>query len=498
MKTKSGETLSMVSMHQFESADPGRIAVVVSDRAITYAQFNSDIACMAGWMRQQGLNPETRLGIYLSHPYWNWVVNLAAIRLGLIHAYVRPGILGAILESTPLDVLLGETDAYGEAAASLRCLAISPKGLDALAGQADWETVLPVTEAAGVPARRLMFTTGTTGKPKAVLWTAEAMAQRIDQVRNGVGMDASTNTLATLGIETTGGFRYPLATWQAGGCVLLVDQIPEGRGLRVPMRPPSTVLVTSPDQLRTLLTQAPGKWPGKDQRQVIVAGGRLPVTVRDEALSRLCSRISMTYGATETGSIATGGAELLDRHPGAVGFVRDSADAQIVDSNARPQPAGQPGIVRTRTPYMVRGYEGSGTSGVVGGAFRDGWFYPGDEGVLFDDGLLAITGRVSEVINIGGDKVSAPDIETALLGLPGVDDLCALTLRLDAGEILAIVVVCGEEVDMQAMVQQIIAKLPRPMRFRLVRVPNIPRNAMGKVPRQALAARLASLIQRPG
>ena len=488
----------MVPLSRFESSDPKRIAVVVNEGGITYGQFNADIACMAGWLRQQGLNPGMRLGIYLGHPYWNWVAHLAALRQGLVFGHVPTRFLEAMLASVPFDVLLGDTQAQGETAPSPRRIVIAPRGLDPLAGQPGLEAVSPVTESLEERAQRVAFTTGTTGKPTAVLWNAEQIARRLDQVRAGAAMDASTRTLSLLGIETTGGFRYPLATWQAGGCVLMIGRIPGGRGISIPAKPASTLLLASPGQLRNLLARVPGEWTGRDRRRVIIAGGRMSIAVRDEALERACARLSMTYGATETGSIATGDAELLERHPGAVGFVRESATVEIVDANGRLQPAGQPGIVRTRTPYMAKGYEGPDTHIAAGGAFRDGWFYPGDEGVLFEDGLLAITGRVSEVINVAGVKVPAPEIETALAGLPGVEDLCALSLRQDEGDRLAIVVVCGDDVDLQALAKQIGPKLPRRMAFRVVRLASIPRNAMGKVPRQALAETLASLLKNPG
>ena len=486
----------MLPMSRFDAADPARIAISVSDQEITFGRFHADVAAMAGWIRGQELNPEECVGIYLSHPYWNWVAHLAAIRLGLTHATVAPGYLDAMVEAATIRVLLGETAALGQTA-GLRLLTISPGGLEPLAGQETPGAFPPAVELLDARARRLAFTTGTTGKPKAVRWTAEQIAWRLDQVRTTARMGASTCMLTMLGIETTGGFRYPLATWQAGGCVLLVDRIPEGRGLRIPVKPTSTLVLASPGQLRALLSWVPGNWPGREKRQVIIAGGRLPIAVRDEALKRACARVSMTYGATETGSVAGGDSGLLDRHPGAVGFVRDAATVQIVDESDTPQPAGRRGIVRTRTPCMAERYEGdhAGQQAASEGAFRDGWFYPGDEGMLFDDGCLAITGRTSEVLNVGGRKISVADVESSLSGLPGVSDLCALALRLELGDTLAIVVVCGNDVNPHVLADQIKAKMPLSIAFRLVCLDNIPRNAMGKVPRQALANRVASLLR---
>jgi acyl-coenzyme A synthetase/AMP-(fatty) acid ligase len=144
---------------------------------------------------------------------------------------------------------------------------------------------------------------------------------------------------------------------------------------------------------------------------------------------------------------------------------------------------------------MVLGYGGDLES-KPDDVFRDGWFYPGDQGVLFEDGLLAITGRVSETLNIGGLKISLLDFEAELVKLPEIKDACAIVLQLDSGDRLALAVVCDEAVDLQALEQQITSRLPVRVQYELLCVPNIPRNAMGKIPRNAFAEKLSEWYQR--
>ena len=85
-------------------------------------------------------------------------------------------------------------------------------------------------------------------------------------------------------------------------------------------------------QLAERLQLNPREWQDCAGRTIIVLGDRLPVTVRDTALATACGTLLVGYGSTETGSIASGDSALIDRHPGAFGFVRDGATVEIGDA----------------------------------------------------------------------------------------------------------------------------------------------------------------------
>jgi len=151
--------------------------------------------------------------------------------------------------------------------------------------------------------------------------------------------------------------------------------------------------------------------------------------------------------------------------------------------------------VRTHTPYMVSEYAGAQTNN-EDEIFRDGWFYPGDLGVMFEDGLLAITGRLSETLNVSGTKIPLLDFEASLKNLSAIRDSCAIALKLDDGDKLAFLVVCDDPVDLHALSEQIASRLPFQVRFNMLRVLEIPRNAMGKIPRNALSEAYTEIYRR--
>jgi malonyl-CoA/methylmalonyl-CoA synthetase len=470
---------------------PGdRIAVRAGASSISFARLLADVDAAVAAFRSEGIGSGSRVGIRAGpatngHSYANWVAHLAAIKLGATHASLTDvGAIRAVLRAGLVDCVIGSFESLVDVPLSVRRI------------QFHLDPASPSPVVDGMPneeasAQRLNLTSGTTGKPKFLAWDSEMIERRADQVADPSLMNAETRLFPLLHLRTTAGFRYPIAAWVTGGCVLLPQA---GKGLDRDREalPAANLMACSPPQLKERLAGIRGPWPGREERTLIGFGGRLPVTLRDAALERACTRLMVSYGATETGSIAIGDHHMIDRHPGAVGFVRPGVDVEIVDSKGEPVPHGEPGLVRTRTDNMVSAYEGD-SANPGGSSLRDGWFVPGDIGRLYDDGLLAIDGRAGDTLNLGGWKVSAIDLETRVAELPGVQDVCAVTMQLPQGDLLAFGIVCGDDLDFKALNARINDLLVRRRPFHLIRMPAIPRNAMGKIPRALIASRLAAL-----
>ena len=484
----------MNRLTDFSCIDPQRTAVRIGTEDLSFQRFDDDIGRMSHWLVQQGLKPLQRIGICLSSDYWNWVLHLAAFRLGLAVFSCRQAEVAALQKWLKLDVVVGDhaEPPLGDVPYWRRLVLDS---LLPLSQQWGDSVVLAAVPAIEVQSCRLVVTSGTTGKPKSVVWNHDQTMQRVAQVSAGLPQGAQTRLHSMQHIGTTGGFRYPLATWQAGGCVMLNGLNDHLDTVWVSLSQ-STLVSMAPAILRSVMGKWVGQWPGQSEREVTLGGGRLPLALRDEALARMCAKITLAYGSTEAGSMATGDATLIERHPGAVGFVRDAAKVQIVDAQDRPLPHGQPGIVRVASPYMVHAYVHGADAAASAAVFRDGWFYPGDEGVLEADGFLAILGRMGDVLNLGGMKLSLADMETALDGLAGVKDHCVLVLNLDKEDRLAVVVAHDGDIDKAELQRWIRARIPKKVSFTLVNMPSIPRNDMGKVSRRELAEKISHLFQR--
>lgn len=486
----------MVEGEQFLNVDPARIAILFGEHRIDHGRFASDVAAMANWLRGQGVISGQSIGIFLKHPYWEWIANLAAMRLGVTVAVLTSKYAEEVAVAGGLNVCLADSTTEFKSTLVQRVVGFSPQNMLPLAQQFGLSTgaensLVPLSD---VPSRRLMFSSGTTGRPKGVVWDEQMLAKGIEITRSSQGLGKDSVLTSLLGTDTGVGFRYPLAVWQAGGCVLLRSGVPGSHrsGLTLSQLSTTNVILTSPVRLQECLRSFPRRWDGAAARKIVVVGGRLPVAVREEALKLACRTVSIAYGSTETGGISTGDSSLMDRHPGAVGFAMEGASIEIVDSNGKNRPTGQAGTVRTRTSYMASGYVGSAAS--ADDQFRDAWFYPGDEGVLFADGLLAINGRLSETLNLMGVKYSTSDLEAKLAQLNSIREVCAVMMKVGDADALVFAAVTDDATAMRRLWHEIQAEIPLGVPMRLVRVPALPRNGMGKIERPTLVKRLTKFF----
>ncbi len=199
-----------------------------------------------------------------------------------------------------------------------------------------------------------------------------------------------------------------------------------------------------------------------------------------------------SYGMTETAhQIASNLLPPRDRKRGSVG-VAAGPEVAIMDPSGNLLPPGATGEVVVRGPSVTPGYEGD--PAVNAGAFAHGWFHTGDEGVLDDEGYLRITGRLKELINRGGEKVSPLEVDEALMEHPAVQQVVTFAMPHPMlGEEVAAAVVLREgktvtDHELHAFAANRLAhfKVPR----KILVVHEIPKGATGKLQRIGLAAKL--------
>lgn len=471
------------------------VAVVVGDRAIRYAQFLADIRSAAAMFADQGVGIGTKVGLragplLTGQSYASWVAHLATLWIGARHiSMVEAGSVSDCIAAGVVEIAIGSQLGLKRVPATHRQIRFD---LD-LDGLRNSEGAAP--KLADDQAVRINLTSGTTGRAKFVAWDAAMMEQRVAQVAEGLSLSPESRLFPLLQMRTTAGFRYPIAIWQVGGSVQLPeDEQALARDHRALGK--SNILLCSPPQLEDRLRVHQGDWDGKEGRTIVTLGGRLGTAVRDEAMARACGRLLISYGATETGSIAIGDAGAIDRHPGAVGFVRKGIEVEIVGDDGRIVPPGTSGMIRTRSNVMAMGYEPTEIGSSNDNApFQHGWFVPGDLGCLFEDGLLAIEGRASDTFNLGGWKVNAQELEQRMHRIRGVQDICACVMQLDEGDLLTFALVCQDEQAIPSIAKQIQKLLLKGRRFHVVRVRALPRNAMGKIPRAMIAQKLTQAYQ---
>ena len=467
--------------------DSDRVAILAGKQVITYGRLCEDIDSMAHWLFDSGLEPGDRITIHVNNvanpDYWDWIMHLGAIRAGLVHStgamppqIARTGALG------PYKAAVGHLADLAKQANPELKLEMALSGSTPLSKQVDFKKSRRKLDKLEEKAVRLLGTSGTTGRPKVISWDAPMIEARLKQVREIGGMNADTKLFCGLGLITTTGLRYPLAGWQIGALVIL-SGIGEDRTEIADAVGQSTFLAASPFRMQGFLRSTKGDWPDKDKRIVELFGGRVPPGLHEQVLKRCCDTLLMSYGATEVGRVACGETSLIERHSGAVGMIQPGITVEIVNREFKPVEPGEIGIVRMKSDFMIEGYIGQPAKPGPRAPLRDGWFYPGDFGILYEDGMFAITGRLTDTLNVAGAKISPIAIEDKIGQLPEIEDCCAMALQLDSGDVLTIAVVVGDDVVMKDVRQKVARALPKGFPFSMIRMGKIPRNAMGRIPR---------------
>ncbi len=325
----------------------------------------------------------------------------------------------------------------------------------------------------------MLQSSGTTGLPKIVHRPASAIDAVARNVAEAAGLRTTDRIFAAApichayGIEN--GFLGPL--W-AGGTVHLCD----GLDLPVAMAEfagASTVFPGVPFMFEVLAkTQGPVR--PCSLRLAYSAGGMLPPPVARGFEERFGVGVGQLYGASELGSVTFRHAGTGET--GSVGAPMDGVRIVICDADAedisRPLPAGEEGLVAINAPSMMHGYVQEAAP-LVGG-----FFMTGDLGRLTPDGELVITGRLKQMIDIGGMKVNPAEVEAVVAEHPGVMECVVVPVAITptVSRLKAIIVAGPGGVDAEAIRRHVRSRLPAHKVPRVVEVvAALPRSPSGKV-----------------
>lgn len=327
---------------------------------------------------------------------------------------------------------------------------------------------------------------GTTGARKFMQISYGTVWKRIlvPELQDGVA-PVSRNLFPVL---TAHGVRVNVGNLVAGGANASISNWDELRALGV------NRVTGSPMQVSSLLfRRAP---PERRIRSVKVAGAHVTRQFVETAL-RYAEEVHLAYGATEVGAVARSTITHVDQLDGSIGQPNDGAQYEIVDPVGVPLPAGTEGIIRVRTGWMVDGYIREPE--LTAATFRDGWFHPGDMGYLDANGLLHITGRTNDVLNLGGAKFNAANQDELIQLHPRVaDGYCFVSTGADGAAVLCAIVQLKPGAEASS-----ITTLNGFVRFKLGRDRNthlayvvdaVPRNENGK-PMRREAASLAMKLR---
>jgi len=461
---------------------PGALALQAGARRLSHGDFAALVDATAARFRQQGLGPGAFIG---------WLGHNSPEMLAALGACAQ---LGAVF--VPLNWRLAAPELAAIAAhAGLSALLNTPE-LQALADQV---RALAPPAGPAEPARpgdvMLVYTSGTTGEPKGAMHTQAGMVANIDAALAVQGLTAADRVLAVLPLFHVGGLCIQvLPALAAGAAVNLHARFDPAAWLHdvAAWRPSTSLLV--PAVMQALLAQA--DWPAADLSPLrfVNSGSQVVPLALIAAFHARGVPVAQVYGSTETGpfSIALAPGDAVAR-AGSVGRPAPGVRLRLADAAGQPVAPGAVGEIQLQAPNLMRGYHRQ----PAGSGFVDGWFATGDLACADADGWVTVVGRSKDLIISGGENIHPAEIENLAAAWPGVAEAAVVGVA-DArwGEVPVLVLVArpGQAVDLDALrghFEQRLARFKHPRR--IVLADALPRTALGKVQKVALAALVGQL-----
>ena len=347
----------------------------------------------------------------------------------------------------------------------------------------------------------LVYTSGTTGKPKGAVHTQAGLLANAQASDFAHGFRAGDHVLSTLPLFHVGGLCIQtLPALLCGVTVTLHPRFEPAMWLRAVAQDKPTLSLLVPATLRAVMDHP--EWQGTDLtslRGVMTGSSTVPLPYL-QAFHDRGIPVGQIYGTTETGPVSI--VLPLDQamaRPGTTGWPPPLVQVLLRNEQGQEVPLGHVGQVCIRAPNVMRGYWQRAQEGVPAthDGLLEGWFATGDSGRQAADGCITIVGRSKDMLISGGENIYPAEIENLLLTLEGVAECTVLGLD-DArwGEVpVAVVVRSHSEAGQLLSPASIIAHLQRSIaKFKLPRsvvfLDSLPKSALGKVQKPVLKAQL--------
>lgn len=474
-------TAQYVAYHA--SVQPRAVAVIDDGREISYRAFLADIGAMVSALRGLGLKAGASVGVETTHAYPQWVALLACEAIGAATlSFSRQDVdaVRATIGSLDLAVCF---PGWNPPKAK-RVLVMDRVWFDRLAASAPELPLTPPLVFATSPLR-IVKGYGAAGTLQTMIHTGRIFEFWVRQIQLRAGFSRQSRYLVALGFTVQAFHAHATACVRMGGTCVFESNRPVSEAL---VAHGITHVTLLPHALAQVLDDLPIDYRKRPGLTVFTIGGSLVQPVRARVRHALADTVSESYGTNEIGVICT-----MDDD--GTGTVLPGVRVEVIGDDGQPV-LGKPGLVRVLSEGSVGGYIGDREASLR--MFRDGWFYPGDIGVMKDAMTLALMGRADDLINVRGVKYPAGPLERALCAALPVDDLCVTVVAgKEGGERVCVAFVPSDANARETIPSQIGPLLPGLFgTATLVPVASIPRTADGTARRDELNRALAPLMTK--
>ncbi len=484
-----------------------RTALIHDGGALTYGELEAAVARAAGAFAALGVGRAERVCFLLNDSPLYCAAFLGALQAGAVaiplNTRLAASDLAFIVADSGARLLVADPDYLGAArptcaGAGIRLLSAQGSA-DSLAAAMDASAPRAAAATAADEPAFWLYSSGTTGKPKAIIHSHANAAHAGKLLREVVRADENTVVLATsklffafaldnaiLGPLSCGGTIILNAGWPEPE--LIADQVARYR---------PNVFFTVPTFFRRLLALPPARLePLASVALTFTGGERLPDAVAAQWRERVGREILVLYGMSETFCNVTSNFPGRYRR-GTCGLPLDGVQTELRDADGRPAPPGEPGLLWVKHPSLALGYK---DPPATARAFRAGWFCTGDLFTRDADGFWSHQGRADELLKVAGQWVKPTEVEEAALADARIREAaCVVVPDLDGYDRLALFVAGNgaAQGELAAIAAAKVAHLPRHSQPKWIReAAALPRTGTGKVQRfllrDSLVAELGS------
>jgi malonyl-CoA/methylmalonyl-CoA synthetase len=476
----------------------------------TYAQVIDEVGRAAAALKSLGVKPGDRVMAQVDKSLANVFLYLGTLKIGAafnpLNSAYTPAELEYFIGDAQPAVIVASPKRIAEiapAAAAGKVRSLMTMGSDGggsfMELAARQEPLRTTAQRAPDDLASLIYTSGTTGRSKGAMITHRNIESNAVTLHAYWGFRPGDVLLHALPIFHVHGLFVALHTALLNGSrILWLPKFDLDEVMR--LLPRATVIMGVPTFYTRLLgSKAFSKRQCRKLRLAISGSAPLLAETHEQFTRRTGHRILERYGMTEAGMITSNPWEGGERVPGTVGYPLPRIKVRITGEDGRRVRPGDVGVLEVKGPNVFKGYWRNPEK--TKQEFRkDGYFISGDLATMARDGRVTIVGRAKDLIITGGFNVYPKEVEEEINALPGVDESAVVGVpHPDFGEgIVAVVTpLPGKTLPSEGKILEALGK--RLAKFKLPKqiflAKELPRNAMGKVQKTALAAQYRDVFK---
>ncbi|MFD4227450.1 long-chain fatty acid--CoA ligase [Streptomyces sp. NPDC058545] len=479
---------------------PDRPALRLDDQVLDYRTLDERSARVAGLLAAEGVAPGDRVAVMLPNIPQFAVVYYGALRAGAVVVPMNPLLKAAEIAYSAGDcgarTVLTSAMSLPEALAAATELGITCTDVtadDFTATLASTKPSSTLVERADDDPAVILYTSGTTGRPKGAILThgnLHSNAETVVRLLDITGDDTVFGGLPFFHVfGQTCGLNAAVLT---GACVTLLPRFDAATALRILTRDRVTVMEGVPTMFVALLAAAEAAGGANlDTVRLAASGGSaMPVDVLHRFEAVFGCPVVEGYGLSETAPVVTLGALHGIRKPGSIGTPVDGVEVRLIDDEGKDTPEDAVGEIAVRGPNVMRGYWNR--PGADAAAFTDGWFRTGDLARRDEDGHYFIVDRKKDLIIRGGYNVCPREIEEVLYTHPAVAEAAVIGVPHDlhGEEVCAVVALkpgtATTSDELRSYVRARVAPYKYPRTVRVME--SLPKGPTGKILKRELSA----------